>query len=151
MIGTRRVRRSNRHPGTREACFIRADASQFETALINMAVNARDAMSGKGRLVITVRRAADLPVPAPHPKSPLGYVAVSVEDTGVGIPQEQFDRIFEPFFTTKEVGQGTGLGLSQVFGFTKQSGGEVVVASEIGRGTAFTLYLPRASGKEPTR
>jgi two-component system NtrC family sensor kinase len=73
-------------------------------------------------------------------------VAVSVEDTGVGIPQDRLERIFEPFFTTKEVGQGTGLGLSQVFGFAKQSGGEVVVASEVGNGSTFTLYLPRVSG-----
>jgi two-component system NtrC family sensor kinase len=126
-----------------QPCFINADAGQFETALINMAVNARDAMGGEGRLTIAVRAVADLPHPAPHPESPHGYVAVSVDDTGVGIPQEQFGRIFEPFFTTKEVGQGTGLGLSQVFGFAKQSGGEVMVASEVGKGSSFTLYLPR--------
>lgn len=138
-----------------EPCFINADAGQFETALINMAVNARDAMSGEGRLSIAVRAVDDLPGPTPQPKgrsdhsldNSLGYVAVSVDDTGIGIPQEQFGRIFEPFFTTKEVGQGTGLGLSQVFGFAKQSGGEVTVASKMGKGSTFTLYLPRVSGE----
>jgi two-component system NtrC family sensor kinase len=130
-----------------QPCFINADAGQFETALINMAVNARDAMGGAGRLTITVRAVAELPGPAVLPESPLGYVAVSVDDTGVGIPQEQIGRIFEPFFTTKEIGQGTGLGLSQVFGFAKQSGGEVMVASEVGKGSTFTLYLPGVSGQ----
>jgi two-component system, NtrC family, sensor kinase len=135
-----------------QPCFINADAGQFETALINMAVNARDAMGGEGRLTIAVRAVADLPGPAPHPESPHGYVAVSVDDTGIGIPQERFGRIFEPFFTTKEVGQGTGLGLSQVFGFAKQSGGEVMVASEVGKGSSFTLYLPRVlSGELPQK
>jgi two-component system, NtrC family, sensor kinase len=129
-----------------EPCFINADAGQFETALINMAVNARDAMGGEGRLTIAVGAVADIPGPSPRPENPDGYVAVSVEDTGVGIPQEQFGRIFEPFFTTKEVGHGTGLGLSQVFGFAKQSGGEVTVASAVGKGSTFTLYLPRVSG-----
>jgi len=124
-------------------CLINADASQFETALINMAVNARDAMDGEGRLTIAVRSVAELPGPAPQPQSPHGYVVVSVEDTGVGIPQGVLGRIFEPFFTTKEVGQGTGLGLSQVFGFAKQSGGEVTVTSELGKGSTFALYLPR--------
>jgi two-component system, NtrC family, sensor kinase len=128
-----------------QPCFINADAGHFETALINLAVNARDAMSGEGRLTITVRAVKELPGPAAHPPNPYGYVAVSVDDTGVGIPQEQFGRIFEPFFTTKEVGQGTGLGLSQVFGFAKQSGGEVDVASEVGKGSSFTLYLPRVA------
>ena len=131
-----------------EPCFINADASQFETALINIAVNARDAMGGEGRLTVAVRAVDDLPGAAPHPESPLGYVAVSVNDTGVGIPQELLGRIFEPFFTTKEGGQGTGLGLSQVFGFAKQSGGEVVVASEVGKGSTFTLYLPRVSADD---
>jgi two-component system NtrC family sensor kinase len=126
-------------------CLINADAGQFETAMINMAVNARDAMDGRGQLTITVRRAAQLPGGAAQSQNPDGYVAVSVEDTGIGIPQEQFGRIFEPFFTTKEVGQGTGLGLSQVFGFARQSGGEVVVASELGKGSTFTLYLPRVA------
>ena len=129
-------------------CLINADAGQFETALINMAVNARDAMGGEGRLTIAVRNVADIPGPAPHPNRADGYVAVSVEDTGSGIPQDQLGRIFEPFFTTKEVGQGTGLGLSQVFGFAKQSGGEVMVDSKIGKGSTFTLYLPRIRSDE---
>jgi two-component system, NtrC family, sensor kinase len=134
-----------------EPCFTDADAGQFETAIINMAVNARDAMDaidGRGRLTVTVRPADALPqdaVPSRLRGNPLGYVAVSVADTGIGIPQDQFERIFEPFFTTKQVGQGTGLGLSQVFGFAKQSGGEVAVASEVGKGSTFTLYLPRAA------
>jgi len=129
-------------------CFVNADTGQFETALINMAVNARDAMGGEGRLTIAVRAVTVLPGPTPHRETPHGYVAVSVEDTGVGIPQDQFERIFEPFFTTKQVGQGTGLGLSQVFGFAKQSGGEVMVASEVGKGSTFTLYLPRVPGDD---
>ncbi|MFB9266238.1 ATP-binding protein [Bradyrhizobium erythrophlei] len=129
-----------------EPCLINADAGQFETAIINMAVNARDAMEGLGRLTIAVRREAMLPSETTSPPSPHGYVAVSVADTGIGIPPDQLGRIFEPFFTTKEVGQGTGLGLSQVFGFAKQSDGEVAVASEVGKGSTFTLYLPRAVG-----
>ncbi|MEH2481459.1 two-component system NtrC family sensor kinase [Nitrobacteraceae bacterium AZCC 2146] len=124
--------------------FVDADAGQFETALINIAVNARDAMHGEGHLTITVRSADELPGATGQRSD--GYVAVSVEDTGIGIPADQFERIFEPFFTTKEVGQGTGLGLSQVFGFAKQSGGEVIVESEVGKGSTFTLYLPRVSG-----
>lgn len=132
-------------------CCIDADAGQFETALINMAVNARDAMHGGGRLTIAVDTVAALPESPTAISSvatrPHGYVAVSVADTGIGIPREQFGKIFEPFFTTKEVGQGTGLGLSQVFGFAKQSGGEVLVASDVGKGSTFTLYLPRVEGK----
>jgi two-component system, NtrC family, sensor kinase len=129
-----------------EPCTINADAGQFETAIINMAVNARDAIDGAGRLTISVHNEATLPSPGTPPPGPDGYVAVSVTDTGVGIPPERLGRIFEPFFTTKAVGQGTGLGLSQVFGFAKQSGGEVVVASEVGKGSTFTLYLPRVAG-----
>lgn len=127
-------------------CHVNADAGQFETALINMAVNARDAMAGQGRLTVTVSSISDLAAPtSPHERPPLGYIAVAVQDTGVGIPTDQFSRIFEPFFTTKTIGQGTGLGLSQVFGFAKQSGGEVGVASEVGQGATFTLYLPRVT------
>src|SRR6185437_26045 len=126
-------------------CFINADASQFETAVINMAVNARDAMAGGGRLTITVRPTTQLLGSSGGMDHSNGYIAVSIQDTGIGIPQERLGQIFEPFFTTKEVGQGTGLGLSQVFGFAKQSGGEVMVASEVGKGSRFTLYLPRVS------
>ncbi|MDB5716115.1 MAG: hybrid sensor histidine kinase/response regulator, partial [Sphingomonadales bacterium] len=128
-----------------EPCFVHADTSQFENALINIAVNARDAMRGEGRLTITVGTADSIPGGVPV-EAAAGYVSIALADTGVGIPADQFERIFEPFFTTKEVGQGTGLGLSQVFGFAKQSGGEVDVASEVGRGSTFTLYLPRVSG-----
>ncbi|WP_076863248.1 hybrid sensor histidine kinase/response regulator [Bradyrhizobium mercantei] len=129
-----------------ESCLVNADAGQFETAIINMAVNARDAMDGVGRLTIAVRAVDKLPSATSMPPSRQGHVAVSVADTGVGIPQELFGRIFEPFYTTKEVGHGTGLGLSQVFGFAKQSGGEVTVTSEVGKGATFTLYLPRVTG-----
>lgn len=129
--------------------YVDADLSQFETALINIAVNARDAMKGEGRLIISVTASERLPS-ATMPRKD-GYVAVALADSGTGIPADQFERIFEPFFTTKEVGQGTGLGLSQVFGFAKQSGGEVTVVSEVGKGSIFTLYLPRvAAGVAPT-
>jgi len=137
--------------GSEEPCLVNADAGQFETAIINMAVNARDAMDGRGRLTIAVGMAASLPNAAPLSQNPYGYVAVSVADTGSGIPPDQFERIFEPFFTTKQAGHGTGLGLSQVFGFAKQSGGEVAVASEVGKGSIFTLYLPRTAGSGKSR
>jgi two-component system NtrC family sensor kinase len=137
--------------GPEEPCFVDADAGQFETAIINMAVNARDAMEGSGRLTIAVGMAVSLPNAAPLSQNPYGYVAVSVADTGSGIPPDQFERIFEPFFTTKQAGHGTGLGLSQVFGFAKQSGGEVAVTSEPGKGSIFTLYLPRTAGSGKSR
>ena len=132
-------------PSNEEPLYIDADAGQFETALINIAVNARDAMQGVGRLTIKVREADALPNAEPVPETS-GFVAVSVTDTGTGIPADQFEHIFEPFYTTKQVGQGTGLGLSQVFGFAKQSGGEVDVESTVGEGSTFTLYLPRVAG-----
>ena len=127
------------------ACFIDADPSQFDTAMVNLAANARDAMNGEGKLTITVKGAAAIPAMRAHAEVVGNYVAVSMADTGSGIAAGDLERIFEPFFTTKAVGQGTGLGLSQVFGFVKQSGGEVAVHSEVGRGTTFTLYLPRAT------
>ena len=132
----------------REVPFlVNADPSQFDTAMVNMAINARDAMGGEGRLSIGVRRASAIPAVRAHPRIPGDFIAVSVRDTGTGIAEADLDRIFEPFFTTKEVGQGTGLGLSQVFGFAKQSGGEVLVESAPGNGTTFTLYLPHEVGR----
>ena len=125
-----------------EPCFIKADVSQFETALVNMAVNARDAMDGEGRLTLRLISASAMPQIRGHGGSRANFVALSVSDTGSGIAPDQLSRIFEPFFTTKEVGKGTGLGLSQVFGFAKQSGGDVDVTSELEAGTTFTLYLP---------
>ncbi len=130
-----------------EPCFIFADGSQFDTALVNMVVNARDAMSGAGRLVIKVECAA---CPADDQPASLGegdciegdYVRVSLTDTGAGIAKEKLGLIFEPFYTTKSVGQGTGLGLSQVFGFAKQSGGAARIYTEEGVGTTLRLYFP---------
>ena len=128
------------------ACFAEADISQFETALVNLAINARDAMNAQGELTIKVNHVKALPSSARPGRNPTpgDFVAVSVADTGCGIAAENMGVIFEPFYTTKEVGKGTGLGLSQVFGFTKQSGGEVEVKSELGHGSVFTVYLPRA-------
>ncbi len=127
-----------------ESCPVEADANQFETALVNMAVNARDAMNGEGSLHIRIDEIAAMPPVRGHTGNPNPFVAVSLTDTGSGIPMDKLAHVFEPFFTTKEVGKGTGLGLSQVYGFAKQSGGDVAVESEVGRGTTFTLYLPRA-------
>lgn len=125
--------------------LIKADRSQFDTALVNMAVNARDAMGGEGTLAIGVREVNGIPAVRSHPSVPGRFVAISLQDSGSGIAQEQLERIFEPFYTTKGVGHGTGLGLSQVFGFAKQSSGEVIVSSVLGEGATFTLYLPKAA------
>jgi PAS domain S-box-containing protein len=125
-----------------DGCHVYADPSQFDTALVNLAVNARDAMDGQGTLTVRVR-------PEDRPPSPEGaagsFVAISVSDTGCGISPENLKNIFEPFFTTKNTGHGTGLGLSQVFGFAKQSGGDIQVDSVEGAGSTFTLFLPRAT------
>jgi PAS domain S-box-containing protein len=138
--------------GDRPDLHVNADPSQFDTALVNLVVNARDAMNGEGHLRIRLRRAAAVPAVRAHPRRRGDFVAVSISDTGSGIAPGNLERIFEPFFTTKTVGQGTGLGLSQVFGFAKQSGGEITVESTAGDGTTFTLYLPRvapAGSEEP--
>ena len=133
-----------------ERCVVRADVSQFETALVNMAVNARDAMAGDGRLTITLACSVNKPAIRGHAAADSAFAAISLADTGTGIAAADLERVFEPFFTTKAVGKGTGLGLSQVFGFAKQSGGDVDVRSIPGEGTAFTLYLPLAEpGAEP--
>ncbi|TFY93121.1 response regulator [Pseudomonas nabeulensis] len=121
---------------------VRVDSSQFETALINIALNARDAMEGQGTLTLHVSNVLGLPSIRGDAQSQQPFVAISLADTGSGITRDNVERIFEPFFTTKAVGKGTGLGLSQVFGFAKQSGGNVDVASTLGQGTVFTLYLP---------
>lgn len=127
--------------GMAGCCFVSADAGQFETLLVNMAVNARDAMDGEGTLTLSVSHAGDEPISS-LPRAGGRWVSLIVSDTGCGIPPEMTERVFEPFFTTKEVGKGTGLGLSQVYGFVKQSGGDVRVHSTPGRGTAFTVLLP---------
>ncbi|MBI0537675.1 PAS domain S-box protein [Roseomonas sp. KE2513] len=130
-----------------EGCAVEADPNQFETALVNLAVNARDAMEDGGRIALRTWLASELPPTRGHAGTRGEFVAASVSDGGTGIEPELLGRIFEPFFTTKEVGKGTGLGLSQVYGFAKQSGGELLVESEVGRGTTFTLYLPRVAAR----
>jgi PAS domain S-box-containing protein len=127
-----------------------ADPTNVETALLNLAINARDAMDGHGKLTIALgnadldsdrsRRALDL--------APGQYVVLSVTDTGSGIPADIIDKVFDPFFSTKPEGKGTGLGLSMVYGFARQSGGHVNISSEPGQGTTVRLYLPRALAEE---
>jgi PAS domain S-box-containing protein len=125
-------------------CFTIADVAQFETALINLAINARDAMNDEGRLTMSVMQADRLPALRGQPARSGAFIAISVSDTGTGIAPENLDAIFEPFFTTKEVGKGTGLGLSQAFGFARQSGGDIAVKSVPRQGATFTIYLPEA-------
>jgi two-component system cell cycle sensor histidine kinase/response regulator CckA len=134
----------------RDLGLVKVDQGQLEQVIINLAVNARDAMSGGGTLTIrTSNITQTVPVRHGHEVMPPGdYVQVEVRDTGVGIPRENLERIFEPFFSTKEVGSGTGLGLSTVYGIVKQTGGFVYVESEPGKGAAFTILLPRHQGAE---
>ena len=133
----------------RDLHLVRVDQGQFEQVVINLAVNARDAMPAGGRL--TVRTANHHLVESEQrgvETMPAGdYVLIDVQDTGVGIPPENLSRIFEPFFSTKEVGSGTGLGLSTVYGIIKQTGGFVFVDSRSGQGTSFRIYLPRWKGE----
>jgi PAS domain S-box-containing protein len=121
---------------------VEVDASELELALLNLAVNARDAMPNGGVLTVSARN-VQLRRGEVDPELEGEFVAVSVRDIGVGIPPDILPRVFEPFFTTKDVARGTGLGLSQVYGFVEQSGGRATVSSSLGEGTTFTLYLPR--------
>ncbi|WP_409188226.1 ATP-binding protein [Bradyrhizobium sp. RDM4] len=127
-----------------------ADPSQLSSAIVNLAVNARDAMRGGGRVTIeTANRELEGTGNGNAETGP--FVMVAVADTGHGIPADIRDRVFEPFFTTKGVGRGTGLGLSMVYGFAKQTGGTVAIESEEGRGTVMRLFLPRSAGEAPAR
>jgi PAS domain S-box-containing protein len=132
---------------------IEADESQLATALLNLAVNARDAMPDGGNLTIAAENVElDSDYCAANPETQPGqYVQISMTDTGTGMAKPVMERAFEPFFSTKSVGEGTGLGLSQVYGFAKQSGGHVRIVSEPGRGTTVTLYFPRLAGRVDVR
>jgi CheY-like chemotaxis protein len=123
-----------------------------ESALLNLCINARDAMPNGGAITIALARVAfdEQDARASAEVEPGSYVLMSVSDTGTGIPDEHLPHLFEPFFTTKDVGRGTGLGLSMVYGFVKQSGGLVRVESQIGRGTSIKLYFPEAREARPT-
>jgi PAS domain S-box-containing protein len=122
-----------------------ADPSQLSAAIVNLAVNARDAMPGGGRLTLETANTVLDEVDASSGLKTGEFVMIAVTDTGEGIPADIRDRVFEPFFTTKGIGRGTGLGLSMVYGFAKQSGGSVEIDSEEGRGTVIKLYLPRSA------
>jgi signal transduction histidine kinase/CheY-like chemotaxis protein len=129
---------------------VNIDRAQLETALVNLCINARDAMPGGGKLTIeTSNVTLDAAFVAQTPDVAAGdYAMLSITDTGTGIPTEMLAKVFEPFFTTKGVGKGTGLGLSMVYGFIKQSNGHIAIDSAVGRGTTFKLYLPRSVGEK---
>ncbi|MGR3885492.1 ATP-binding protein [Pseudomonas sp. 1152_12] len=129
-----------------------ADPNQLESALLNLVINARDAMPGGGKLVVeTTNRHLDSVFTAAYGTlKPGDYVELSVSDTGCGIPEHLIGRVFDPFFTTKPIGQGTGLGLSMIYGFARQSHGHVTIHSEVGKGTTVSLFLPRFVGEMKT-
>ncbi len=134
----------------RDLWLIKADINQLEQVIINLVVNARDAMPSGGKVNLRTRNvpAAECAAFKEDVLLPGDYVAISVEDNGTGIPDDVKEKIFEPFFTTKEVGKGTGLGLSMVYGIVKQTEGYVFCESEVGRGTTFTILLPRHVASE---
>jgi len=121
-----------------QQCYVEADLNQFETALVNLVVNARDAMQAEGNISIAISAAS-------------GQVSIAINDDGHGIAAADMERIFDPFYTTKEVGKGTGLGLSQVYGFVHQSGGTVAVQSTPGKGSTFTVSLPAVAAPDPAQ
>ncbi|WP_256807222.1 GAF domain-containing protein [Bradyrhizobium sp. Bra64] len=130
---------------------VKADPAQLESAILNLAVNARDAMPKGGRLTIETSNASiDQKYSREYALIPGQYVLVAVTDNGIGIPDDVVGKVFDPFFTTKEVGKGTGLGLSQVYGFVRQSGGHVKIYSEVDVGTTVKIYLPRFAGDDVT-
>ena len=122
-----------------------ADATQLEVMILNLAINARDAMPTGGRLTIETANVAKVPAQLATELPPGEYVAITVSDTGTGMPPEVLARAFEPFFTTKPPGKGTGLGLAQLYGFAKQSGGTARIDSRLGEGSTVTVYLPRTT------
>ena len=128
-----------------------ADPNQLESALLNLVINARDAMPDGGKLVVgTANQQLDARFTEAHSNlKPGDYVVLSVTDNGCGMPQSTISRAFDPFFTTKPIGQGTGLGLSMIYGFSKQSRGHVAIQSEVGQGTTVSLFLPRFGGDLP--
>ena len=124
------------------------DPSQLENALLNLCINARDAMPDGGKLTIeTGNRWLDERARGERDLPPGQYVSLCVSDTGTGMPPEVIAKAFDPFFTTKPIGQGTGLGLSMIYGFARQSGGQVRIYSEVGQGTIVRIYLPRHLGE----
>jgi CheY-like chemotaxis protein len=127
---------------------VRADGSQLESALLNLCINARDAMPDGGKLTIeTANKWLDDRAARERDLPPGQYVSLCVTDTGTGMAPDVIERAFDPFFTTKPLGLGTGLGLSMIYGFVRQSGGQVRIYSEIGKGTTMCLYFPRYIGE----